>query len=441
MDPALSASAGGERRLQVVFLINSFGFPEGMAGTNRVRLLGRALIEQGAAVRALCTRVSERPGEVRNTVTRGVSPEGISFLYTTGSTCRAPSFLARRLVEARGYVAAFRELARLRRRGLLDCAYLAAAPDSWQPGVWMLAGWLRALDVPLVVEFNELPGETRWLPRPISRRLSHLDGMTGAVAISRWLADWTTAEATRIDRHVAVIETPIVVDVGEQEPTGHACEPPTFVYSASTEYGRAVTHIARALKIVWQRYPRCRLAITGMRPDAVADLVGREGLQDELDAGLIVTLGYVERRRLLELYREAAALLVPLFDDLRSRARFPTKIGEYLASARPVVTTNVGEIERYLADGQTAFVAPAGDVQAFAAKLVAVLDDPAAASAIGAAGRRLAEERFQYSRQGPRLHAFLASIAEGGPGHGHAVTAKTGETDFEVEEHAAAQVT
>lgn len=437
---ALSGTGATPRRPHVLFLVRSFGFPEGMAATNRVRLLGRALIEQGADARVLCTRVSERPGEVRSAEPRGVR-DGIPYLYTPGTTMRADSFAVRRYREARGYVAALGELARLRREGELDCVYLAAAPETWLPSVWLLARWLRALGVPLVIEFNELPGQTTWLPRPISRRLSHLDGMTGAVAISQWLADWTTAEATRIGRRVAVIEVPIVVDIAEQVPSRHAAEPPTFVYSASTEYGHAVTHIARALRIVWQKHPGCRLAVTGMKPEAVADLVGREGLQDELDAGLIVTLGYVERRRLLELYREAAALLVPLFDDLRSRARFPTKVGEYLASARPVVTTNVGEIERYLRDGQTAFVAPAGDVQAFAAKLVTVLDDPATASAIGAAGRRLAEERFQYSRQGPRLCAFLANIAQGEPGHGQAVAAHAGAPDVEAEAQVEAQDT
>jgi glycosyltransferase involved in cell wall biosynthesis len=439
--PTVSASPAVDRHLHLVFLIRSFGFPEGMAATNRVRLLGRALIEQGADVRALCMRVSERPGEIRNTAIRGVSPEGISFLYTTGSTVRAPSFIARRLIEARGCVGACRELARLQRRGQLDCAYLAAAPNGWRPSVWLLTRWLRALGVPLVIEFNELPGEMSWLPRPISRRLSHLSGMTGAVTISRWLTDWTTAEATRIGRRVAVIDVPIVVDIAEQAPSRNAGEPPTFVYSASPGYGRTVTHIVRALKIVWQKHPRCRLAITGMKPEAVADLIGREGLQDELDTGLIVNLGYVDRRRLLELYGEAAALLVPLFDDPRSRARFPTKIGEYLASARPVVTTSVGEVERYLHDGQTAFVAQTGDVQAFAAKLVAVLDDPAAAAAIGAAGRRLAEERFQYSLQGPRLRTFLASIAQRGPVDGHAVATGVGETDFGAETHAGVQST
>ena len=417
---ALSAPAGGSR-LHVLFLVRSFGFPEGMAATNRVRLLGRSLIEQGACVRVMCTRVSERPGEERNRRISG-TVDGIAFLYAPGTTVRSDSFLARRCREARGSVRALHELARLRRRGELDCVYLAAIPEGWRPSVRLLLRWLGHLGVPVVAELNELPGEVEWLPASIhglpkwlSPSFSHLDGVSGAVAISKWLAEWTTAEATRIARAIPVLEVPIVVDAGVQQLTPYPQGgPPTFVYSASSEYGRAVTLILKAMQRVWRRYPDCRLVVTGMNPDTVAGLVAGEGLQAAVDDGRVAGVGYVDRTRLLELYRDASALVIPLFDDLRSRARFPTKIGEYLVSARPVVTTSVGEIERFFHDGETAYVCPPGDAAALGAKLIDVLNDPQRAAAVGAAGRRLAEAAFQYSLQGPRLLDFIERLARPG---------------------------
>ncbi len=68
----------------------------------------------------------------------------------------------------------------MRRRGVLDCVYLTAAPDGWRLSVWLLVHALNAQDVPVVVEFNELPGDATWLPSRLSRRLSHLDGMSGS---------------------------------------------------------------------------------------------------------------------------------------------------------------------------------------------------------------------------------------------------------------------
>ena len=92
--------------------------------------------------------------------------------------------------------------------GRLDCVYLASLPETWQPGVWLLLRWLRRLGVPVVVELNELPSAVAWLPEGLSRRLSHLDGATGVVAISAWLKDWAQSEAARIGRHVSVVGDP-----------------------------------------------------------------------------------------------------------------------------------------------------------------------------------------------------------------------------------------
>jgi glycosyltransferase involved in cell wall biosynthesis len=395
------------RRLRLVFLVRSFGFPNGMAATNRVRLLGRALIEQGVDVSVVCMRVSERPGEVRNTAVSGVA-DGMAFRYATGSTTRSTSFTERRWRELRGYASTVMELWRRRRAGALDCVYLAALPEMWQPGVWLQLRWLRRIGVPVIVELNELPSETPRLPQGLSRHVSHLDGADGAVAISAWLRDWVVTEASRIGRRVAVVEVPIVVDPAEHRPAASPANPPMLVYSASNEYGRAVTFILRALATVWQKHPSCELTVTGMRPATVAGLLAAEGLRE--DDPRVRAVGYLERDRLLQSYGSASALLIPLFDDLRSRARFPTKIGEYLTSSRPVVTTAVGEVERFLTDGETACISPPGDPEGFAKNVIALLDDPALAGSIGAQGRRLAVERFDYSLQGPPLRAFLDGL-------------------------------
>lgn len=410
MGPPVSGSPAVHERLHVVFLIRSFGFPEGMAATNRVRLLGRALLECGVDVKVLCTRVSERPGEVHNHQTQGVS-EGMSFLYAPGSTLRSVSFMVRRYREARGFLVALLCLSRLRSQGRLDCVYLPEVSKSGLPTTLLLRRWLGRLDVPVIAELNELPGTLDWLPDVVSRRVSHLDGVSGVVAISGWLAGWATSEAARIGRSVEVVEVPIVVDVGEQNVTPYPQGARMFVYSASTGYSFVIPFIFQALKKVWADHSDCRLTVTGVSPDTIARLAAREDLGSAVDDARIVIAGYLDRRELLLQYRRAAALLIPLFDDLGSRARFPSKIGEYLASARPVVTTAVGEIERFFHDGETAYVSSPGDVDAYAAKMTEVLDDPARAAAVGAAGRGIAEELLGYALQGPRLVAFIETLS------------------------------
>ena len=153
-----------------------------------------------------------------------------------------------------------------------------------------------------------------------------------------------------------------------------------------------------------------------MRPESVALVVEGEGVQHAVDDGRLRICGYLERSALLAAYQHAAALLIPLQDDLRSRARFPSKVGEYLASGRPVVTTRVGEVERFLRDGDTAYIAVPDDIAAFSDKMAAVLEDPARADLIGASGRRRAEEMFSYVPQGIRLKRLIERVCTASTG-------------------------
>jgi len=400
------------RCLHVVFLVRSFGFPHGTASTNRVRLLGRALAEQGADVKVMCLRVSELPGDVRNTRARGAH-DGIRFLYTTGTTTRSSSFFVRRYRETRGFVAGVRELLRLRRTGQLSAVCLNDHVSQWYPSVWLLRRLLAARGIPVVVQLNELPRRIPRRPATLSRALSHLDSVDGVIAISGWLSGWARDEARRIGKQVLIADVPIVVDARETPVAAPPERPPTeFVYSASWVYSADRRFLLRAMARVWRSRPEASLTVLGTGPDELAELACAEGLADAVAEGRVTALGYVTRPQLLARLRGAAALLVPLHDDAVSQARFPTKMGEYLASGRPVVTAQVGDIGRYLYDGETAFVAQTPDEHAFAAKMLEVLADPVRATAVGRAGRRVAEERFQYDLYGEALATLFRRLAE-----------------------------
>ena len=54
--------------------------------------------------------------------------------------------------------------------------------------------------------------------------------------------------------------------------------------------------------------------------------------------------------------RTAGAFALPREDALFSRAGFATKLGEYLASGRPVIASATGDVELYLKDDVDAFL-------------------------------------------------------------------------------------
>lgn len=123
----------------------------------------------------------------------------------------------------------------------------------------------------------------------------------------------------------------------------------------------------------------------------------------------IVFTGCVDEKTLEECYRTAVALLMPLWDDERSISRYPNKLPEYLASGRPVVAGNVGDLTEVLIDGTSAYLAKPGDDRAFAEKMIAILHHPQQATQIGAAGRRACKAHLDYRAHVEGLGAFFGT--------------------------------
>jgi len=87
---------------------------------------------------------------------------------------------------------------------------------------------------------------------------------------------------------------------------------------------------------------------------------------------------------------------------------------EAQASGRAVVTTRHGGIPEFVEEGTSALVVAPDDADALAAGLVAVLQDPALASRMGAAGPAVAA-RFSLSAAAVAVDRVYDSLLEVSP--------------------------
>lgn len=94
----------------------------------------------------------------------------------------------------------------------------------------------------------------------------------------------------------------------------------------------------------------------------------------------------------------------------QAQGGFATKLAEYLASGRPVVTTTTSDIGRYLADGVSAYLVPPNDVAMFGDALARVAEDPASAAKVGAVGRSVAAENFSSTVAAQRFSDFIQGL-------------------------------
>ena len=101
-------------------------------------------------------------------------------------------------------------------------------------------------------------------------------------------------------------------------------------------------------------------------------------------------------------------LVLPRPASRQAQGGFPTKLGEYLATGRPVLTTSVGDIARYLQADVNCFMVPPGDVTVMAEAIASVARDYGHAESIGRAGRELANTTFHPRRAAGVLVELVA---------------------------------
>jgi glycosyltransferase involved in cell wall biosynthesis len=124
----------------------------------------------------------------------------------------------------------------------------------------------------------------------------------------------------------------------------------------------------------------------------------------------IICTGQVDRDSMPELLNNAKILVLCRPDNLQAQGGFPTKLGEYLATSKPVVITDVGDHTKYLQDGISAFIAKPNDPKDFAKKIIQCLSQPELAKEIGKEGYHVAMNHFNYKKQAIRLKEFIETI-------------------------------
>lgn len=168
-----------------------------------------------------------------------------------------------------------------------------------------------------------------------------------------------------------------------------------------------VDTLVKAFDVFRKSFPDYKLYLIGD-----FDLLGSEGiikgLIDELSLGdSVVLTGRVNADDMPKMLMGAQMLALSRPNNTQSQYGFPTKLGEYLATGKPVVVTKVGEIPLFLHDGENAFMANPDDVNDFANKLIQVASDYPTALKVAQKGKELAYTEFSSKVQSDKLLDFI----------------------------------
>ena len=122
------------------------------------------------------------------------------------------------------------------------------------------------------------------------------------------------------------------------------------------------------------------------------------GLKDR-----IVFTGVVCSQEMPQLLKNAEVLLLARPDGLQAKYGFPTKLGEYLLTENPVVVTKVGDIPKFLKDGESALLAEERNASSFSSKVIWALEHPEESAIIGKEGLRVAIKEFNSKTETAKM--------------------------------------
>jgi len=402
--------------LNVIITGTGFSFPDGTGATARVMSFAKGLMHHGATVHVFLPKPTENEttGE-RNSHLQGVH-EGIPFEYTCGQRLVAKTRVGALFLYLRGLWRACQAISRVHQETPVDAIILWYAEHPTNFVVYAILA--KALGAVLVAEKSEFPFV--YYQKTIAVRLMiwfyenvTLRILDGVIVISKFLHEYFFSCLRNTDK---ILRVPILVETSSYpqpfEKPDH--DDRRIIYCGNLDHGGEITSLLDAFSQVAGDFPQLRLHIIGdtcerNQRDQLNALIAKLAL-----TGLVQFIGQRPRQEIPLLLSQGDIMALPRAAGMFSTAGFPTKLGEYLATGKPVVVTDTGDISQYLQDGVNAFITTPGDTVAFARALRRVMLRPEEAATVGRGGREVALKQFDTFVNCSRIVEFIQKLKTSG---------------------------
>lgn len=120
-------------------------------------------------------------------------------------------------------------------------------------------------------------------------------------------------------------------------------------------------------------------------------------------------VGYLSLEDLYSYQAGSSLMIINKLETQQNKYCFSTKLGEYLAFAKPVIITNVGEAMYYL-NNENSYIAEANNPYSIAENIIKIKNEEEVAKSIGKNGKMLADQEFSCFYQAKRIVKFFDSL-------------------------------
>lgn len=399
-----------KERAMKVYIICRESFPNGMAGTNRIKCYAKALQLGGIDCTVINYTRTETKGSTRNPERAGVW-EGIPFFYVGEDNIKPPHKIPRLWRKYKDQFLLKMFLRRNLEPGDVVIGYVNSDTDL----LCRVIDIIHSKGASYVRELCEIPffgGQSRKEKKGLEDILGRLfPKCDGFISISDPL---TELAKEHMKPEARILKLPILVDYdGFLLPDKSEEADVPYIFHSGTlfeqkdgvlgmieAFGKAFPRIGRKTRMVFTGNP-------ANSPDGkqIKEMIARYGLEDR-----ITFTGFIDYSTLKDYLSKASLVVINKHPNIQNKYCFSTKLGEYLAAGKPVVITDVGEAMNYLTDGKNAYVVRRDDVNALSDAIVKAFTNEEERKRIGEAGRILCKEAFDYRSVSSRFSDFLRSL-------------------------------
>lgn len=389
--------------MSIIIFGDLFSFPEGSAATNRVYTYAMGFNENKINAHVICFTndyVDKHEGII----------EGVNYYQPFKQKNRNKYLVVRRWQKLIKFRNTFLTIKKINKTDKI------IAINSWSNSLLThFFGFLMAklFQARFIVECNEHPlrhYQSNTLTKKLGELNFYLESKMcdGVFCISNYLMDYYKSKGFREHKLLLV---PSTVDPSRFIKIGQKpIEQPYIGYFGSLTFDRDnIDILIRAFSKINLIHADFQLVLGGFcSKNEKVKLINL--ISDLKIENKVHLLNYLTREEIIQYISHADILVMVRSNDLRSKASYPSKLTEFLASSVPVITMNVGEISSYISDGVNAFLVEPGNVEALTNKLNYVISNYELAKEVGKKGRELTETIFHYNYQAKRMISFINSL-------------------------------
>lgn len=395
-------------------IITNEAFPNGMATTNRIISLAKGLIQENITVKVYCIRPTENRQKQMNFEKKGIH-EKIEFEYTNNSIIWPAGKIKKAIVKTIGVLQWIIKFYKDIQKKKFDVIISTTTPLISNLFFFFFA---KLTKTKLAVTTDEFPIFVR-NPKNKTKLFQNIylqlypNLFSGFIVMTKTLINYWK---NYTNSHTKFIHIPMTVDI--ERFTKDLDTPKLIQDKACITYCGNLGHnekdgvpiLISSFAIIVNKGFNFYLVIIGHAKQSEQKQL--ENLQKQVSelniVDRVIFTGKVNKDYIPNYLNNSEFLALARPNNKQAQGGFPTKLGEYLASKRPVIVTKVGEIPNYL-NKSNAYLSEPDSVEFFTNALEKAILDPEKNN-VGTNGFKTAVKYFNYKQYSKKLKLFLEDL-------------------------------